>query len=928
MQTSRREFVTWVTATGLALSLSRLVAAEEAGFAARETLPGRQGWNPAATGVGRIDGVAKVTGAKLYASDFRAADLPGWPAKTSHAMLVRAHDATHVYTGIDLARLTGASKPTVVVTAADLARAGTRVPEFYAGDLFCPVGRTPIYLGQPVALLIFEEFDAFDRARLKIRDGGFVKFAEETGAVAMPDYGAYRFTRVAGPTPEARDVYSPVLAGWVNPGKFQNTERPIWTPLANETGAAYAKAATYGEQIRADLAATNPALLMLDREFETQSVDPVFLEPESGLGWYNARTKNLELVLGVQSPYDAAEELADMFGNARDPFKPAHIKAHFAYMGGGFGGRDHTPFPFYVALAALFLPGRPVRLAHDRYQQFQAGIKRHAFKMRTRIGVDRATGKITAFAADHVLDGGGLANFSGTVAIVGAVAAIGIYDIPKVDITTVALHSRGVTAGSMRGYGTLQTMTALEVLIDEAAAALPLDPIEFRRRNALKTGGKTLTGCTYSVSVRAPEILDKIEKHPIWQQRAQEKARGQQGGIVVGTGVACATKNYGSGADCSLGRVEIDPQGRIAIRGDHVDMGNGIGTALANRVAAHLGGVADEVTVHDVDIIDTYGALALVTSGNSRTMDQATQDVAAKNPRWVPVISTPTFASNGAHVGTQAAAEAARVIFRFGLWPAALDLWGIAPTNPTARQWEAARWKDGHLLMPGLAPLSLPSIAAKAHARNDVTGAMAHAFSRWGWSRATFPIAGQTWSADIDALAVRKGGGKYARLDRSSVKFPPTENNRFGTVFGAMCATLVRVEIARTTGALRIAKAYTVLECGTALVPEIVLGQAQGGFAMGVGYALLEHLPPYEDGPGNGQWNLGQYLIARGSDLPLGGLEIEVLPPVTPGEPPKGIAEVNMIPVVPALLNAIFDATGRRFQSLPVTQRMLKGALA
>ena len=524
-----------------------------------------------------------------------------------------------------------------------------------------------------------------------------------------------------------------------------------------------------------------------------------------------------------------------------------------------------------------------------------------------------------------MLDGGGLANFSANVATVGATAAIGIYDIPKVDITTVALHSRGVTAGSMRGYGTLQTMTALEVLIDEAAAALPLDPIEFRRRNALKTGGKTMTGNPYSVSVRTPEILDKIEQHPIWQQRSQEKARGQQGGIVVGTGVACATKDYGSGADCSLSKVEIDPQGRIAIHGDHVDMGNGIGTALANRVAAHLGGVADEVTVHDVD---SYGPLALVTSGNSYTMSQATQDAAAKNPRWVPAISTATFASNGAHVGTQAAAEAARVIFRFGLWPAALDLWGIAPTHPTAKQWEAARWKDGQLLMPGLAPLSLPSIAAKAHARNFVTGAMAHAFSRWGWSRATFPVAGQTWSADIDALAVRKGGGKYVRLDRTSVKFPPTENNRFGTVYTALCATLVRVEIARATGVLRIAKAYSVLECGKALVPEIVLGQAQGGFAMGVGYALLESLPPFEDGPGNGQWNLGQYLIARGSDLPLRDLEIEVLPPVTPDEPPKGIAEVVMIPVVPALLNAIFDATGRRFQSLPVTQSMLKGALA
>src|SRR5262245_63340948 len=126
MQPSRREFVKSITASGIALSLSRLAIAEEPGFAARETMPGRQGWNPAATGVGRIDGVAKVTGAKLYAADFRGADLPGWPQATSHAMLIRAADATHVYTGLDLSRLSGALKPSVVVTAADLARAGMR----------------------------------------------------------------------------------------------------------------------------------------------------------------------------------------------------------------------------------------------------------------------------------------------------------------------------------------------------------------------------------------------------------------------------------------------------------------------------------------------------------------------------------------------------------------------------------------------------------------------------------------------------------------------------------------------------------------------------------------------------------------------------------------------------------------------------------
>src|SRR5260221_10168064 len=144
-------------------------------------------------------------------------------------------------------------------------------------------------------------------------------------------------------------------------------------------------------------------------------------------------------------------------------------------------------------------------------------------------------------------------------------------------------------------------------------------------------------------------------------------------------------------------------------------------------------------------------------------MDQKTQNAAEKNPRWVPVISSATSASIGAHVGTHAAAEAARIIFRFGLWPAALELWGIAPNDPKASEWKTARWKDGQLVMPGLAPLALPAVAAKAHARNGVTGAMAHAFNRWAWSQATFVVAGQAWTADIDALAVRRGARKYVR---------------------------------------------------------------------------------------------------------------------------------------------------------------------
>lgn len=922
MRPSRRDFLKLASVCGISLSVSPVASAQVPDFVARETLPGRGVSHPAS---GRVDGVAKVTGGKLYAADFRAADLPGWPATTHHALLVRAPDATHLYEGFDLAALPPEAAPTLVVTAEDIKRIGARVPEFYAGELFCPVGTTPLYLGQPVALLLFATFDAYDVARVAFRNGNLLKFGKETGPLAGANYGAFRFTRVAGPEPGSPDIYSPLQEGWISPGFVDGgSGRPIWRVLPDEKGPDYVKGAAYGEAIRAELEAVNPAVLTLDRSFATQSVDPMFLEPETGLAWYDPAAKKLDMVIGVQSPFEAAEAVAHLLGAAQADHKPATINTRFCYVGGGFGGRDHTPFPLYVALAAMFFPGRPVRLAHNRFQQFQGGVKRHAFKMRSQIGVDRKSGLITAFAADHVLDGGGLANYSVSVAVVGATGAIGMYAIPKVDVTTVAEHTRGVTAGSMRGYGTLQTMTALETLVDEACTALPLDPIEFRRRNALKVGARTMTGNPYSVSVRAPEILDKLQTQAIWRDRAREKAAARSG-FLVGTGVACAAKDYGTGADCSLGAVSIDPQGRVSINGDAVEMGNGIGTALANRVATHIGAIADEVTVAQIDVFD---ALELVTSGDPYSMSQVDQDQAARDPRWVPAISSATSASIGAHVGTQAAAEAARVVFRFGLWPAALALWGVAPHDPRAERWTEAYWQGETLLFSGLPPLPLKALAAKAHEQGGVTGAMAHAFSRWAWAEATFALPEGECSAEIDALAVRRGSGRYQRLDRKAVAFPPADYNRIGTAFASMCGTSVRIEIERATGQLRIVKAYSVLECGKALVPEVVLGQAQGGFAMGVGYALLEDLPPFEDGPGNGTWNLGQYVVARGSDLPLHDLDIEVLPPLAPNEPPKGMAEVVMIPVVPALLNAIFDATGHRFYALPVTPEMIKGVLA
>ena len=231
MRSSRRDFVKWVTASGIALGMSRLAVAQSPGFRTRRPCRG-QGWSPPQVGRGRIDGVAKVTGAKLYASDFRAADLPGWPREHRRMPCSSARRTPRTSMTVSTSpRLDAAAQPSVVVTADDLQRIGTRVPDFYAGDLFCPVGKTPLYLGQPVALLLFETFDAFDQARLAFRDGNFLRFGAETGPVTLPNYGAWRFTRVAGPTPDAPDIYSPLQEGWISPGYFESSGRPIWKPL-------------------------------------------------------------------------------------------------------------------------------------------------------------------------------------------------------------------------------------------------------------------------------------------------------------------------------------------------------------------------------------------------------------------------------------------------------------------------------------------------------------------------------------------------------------------------------------------------------------------------------------------------------------------------------------------------------------------------
>jgi CO/xanthine dehydrogenase Mo-binding subunit len=939
----RRTFLKASLVAGVAVVVRPLaVAAQSASFDARMTASDSDWRRGAATATRRIDGRPKVIGAKLYAADIRAQDMPGWSRQTAHALLLKTPDATHVFEGIDLATLDRELTPDRVVLAEDLARAGITVPSFYAGELLCPSGKTPLYLGQPVALLIWNDFARFALAKRALQFAkGVLRFGAQTGPVAAKPYAAARFVRVAGPTPEAADVYSPMLVGWTFPALYKKDDRPQWA-VPSATSSDASRASFYGDQIRAELDAAGPDRIVLDRAFQTQSIDQVFMEPEAGLAWYDSGAHKLELVIGVQSPQQAAASVATLVSKNAADQAVGTVVAHCAYVGGAFGGKDHTIYQLYVALAGLFSPDRPVRLANDRFDQFQFGIKRHAVGTRSRMAVDRTSGRITAFAADQDLDGGGLANLSAAVAFVGATASVGIYDVPKVDVTTVARHSRAVTAGSMRGFGALQTMTALEVMIDEAAARLGRDPVAFRKANLLKTGGKTMVGNVVAGALRSGEVLDRLASKSLWTGRAAEKARrAANPSKAYGVGLACVSTVFGSGSDPAFALVEIDPAGRITLASQAVEIGTGVATALAVRLADKLGAAADAVTL---GTLEGWDVLGLVTPDDPFTITREQQDAAAKNPRWVPDVAQDTTASISAHVHTAVAAEAANVILRFGLWPAAKAIWSAGPFGGQAAgefvRLEDVRFVDGRLTAGGMEPLALPRLAAKAHELGLVVAAIVHGYNRWSWAHASFDLPDGRYEGAIDALAVKYGGGAaparkalmatqgYHRFDRVAVTFPPTLYERIGVGYTSASGCVVAIEIDKATGAVAILDAVTVLECGRALVPQQVAGQAEGGFAMGAGYALHEYLPLYEDGPGDGTWNLDRYRVPRASDLPVWKLAIDVLPPLGPTDVPKGIAELVMIPVAPAILNAVADAIGKRFDALPVTAEKIKAALA
>lgn len=936
---SRRRFLRTGVAAGVALRVSAMVPPAHAQLLKSSPRPGDDWFTPAGQPRYRLDALAKVTGAKTFSRDYRARDLPGWPTEQAHAFLIRATRADRVFEAIDLTVLGQDLKPDRVVMHQDLVADHVAVPDadFYGDVFLVPQGETPRLLGQPVALLIYRDFERFDAAKRRVRfDDSVVRYGKETPYNPPPHYGAARYVRVDGGSPDAADQFSPFQDTVVS-GTFSGDE-VVW-PAAGEHGAE-ARAMRAAEQIERKIATASDDALVLKRSYVSQSIDPSAMEADNGNVWYDASGKVLHLMIATQAPYAVAQVAAQLVSQSKFPLREVDMKVGYTV---GYGSKDHHVFPLFCVVAGLYGDGRPVRLANDRFEQFQMGMKRHAFWMDNTLVVDRATGKFRAMVGRYKLDGGGRANYSFNVGTVGATAAQSIYYLPKSDFSAAAYASRAVEAGSMRGYGTLQTMSATEMLVDEAAELLGIDPIELRLRNVMRAGMKNTQGAIPAGALRNEDILTRAREHPLWAQRAERKKAFEAAnpGKKYGVGYGHVQKDYGDGAEAAIAAIAFDPRGRITLQHVVQEIGTGSTTSQAVMVAGILGRVPD-MTEYGVV---RWPQMPLETTDEPYTMSQADEDRHMRNPRWTPRFTAPASASNGSYFHGHATREAARALVEFAVWPAAKALWSRGIGGGALASYDVGR-EDLRLAgtkveAGGMPSLTFEQVAEEAHRLGLVTGVTVHTFNRWQWAEAEFDVtgAGRVRLA-ADALAVRYGEGAPPQrkaqmttggwhfVERAVVRYPPVQRNNAGVTYYAPAATLAEIAVDTGTGEVALLSHHSLLYCGRQVVPELVSGQIQGGLAMGIGHALKEYLPLYEDGPGDGTWNWNRYVLPRAKDVAVWAQTAEVLPPLSDTDPPKGIAEVVMIPVVPAIANAIAHAIGKRFHELPITPEKILKALS
>ncbi len=545
--------------------------------------------------------------------------------------------------------------------------------------------------------------------------------------------------------------------------------------------------------------------VIVENTYETSFLEHLFLETESGVGYYDEENDKIVIISSTQNIHYKQKEISRLL---KIPLEKVEVIQ--AVTGGGFGGKLDVTVEGWIALA-VFYTKRPVKISLTRDESFLTNTKRHALKFHYITGADK-DGNLTAVKVKIIGDTGAYASYGSTVCLRTAVHCTGPYRVPNVYAESIMCYTNNHPCGAMRGFGIPQLAFAHESQMDEVAKALNMDPLEFRMKNVLRKGDSTATGQILNHSVGIYETLEKLK--PVYEKLKKEN--------VKGIGIGCMYYGIGNTGIPNPSKIdiEINEKGKILIHSGVCEIGQGSDTILFQ--------IALETLNVSPELIEFTPKDTLLTKDAGSTS-----------------------ASRQTYISGKALYNACEKMRKF------LTDCGFYKGK-----------------------LTLKEIYEK-HGNVKFTG----------------------------------------EFDPPTTKLDPETSQGIPYATYAFATHIAEVDVDEITGITNVKKIWACHDVGKAVNPVLLKGQVNSGVAMGVGMALMEKFEPRKTK------NIDRYYIPTSLDMPE--VECYFVEDEEPTGPfgAKGIGEPALIPSIPAIINAIKDATGVRVIKLPANPENLKLAI-
>ena len=335
------------------------------------------------------------------------------------------------------------------------------------------------------------------------------------------------------------------------------------------------------------------AEVVVTGSYEVGMQDQAFLGPESGLA-VPAEDGGVDLFVSTQWLHVDRDQVA-----ASLDLPPEQVRITLGGVGGAFGAREDLSMQVHACLLALHT-GKPVKMMYGREESFFGHVHRHPARMRYEHGATR-DGRLVYVRCRILLDGGAYASSSTAVCSNAACFASGPYEVPNAVIDSYVVYTDNPPCGAMRGFGAVQTCFAHEAQMDKLAAAVGLDPVELRRRNAMTQGATLPTGATINSPAPVAELLESVSARPLPADGAAVLPGGHSNtthgeGVRRGVGYAVGFKNVGYSEgfdDYSTARVRLSVAGGeplVEVHTAAAEVGQGLVT-VQEQIARHELGV-------------------------------------------------------------------------------------------------------------------------------------------------------------------------------------------------------------------------------------------------------------------------------------------------------------------------------------------------